>query len=332
MKTLTDKTKVKISVIVPVYNCEDFLERCIKSLLAQTMKDWEAIFVNDGSSDSSEEIIYRFAQKDNRITLISKPNGGAASARNVGLNAAQGTYITMVDADDEITNTALEVLYNAAANSDCDLVITAQSIHNKYGQIITNQFPITGLHKTDPRFLFQNVYRGPVAKLYKRDIIDKYNLRMPENMTIAEDYVFVTSYWTVTKSIYIIPESIYKYIENPNSLIHRFCSKMLSFDAYLKNAEAPWRTFTFLRSTQNNNKCISEWTYELYRDLWKMANNSSRYLTTSYEKRTLRRFVRTCEREMSPHLSLFSKYSMLHRYPKLAQLLIKIRQCLRKGN
>lgn len=324
--------KTRISIIIPVYNCASFLDRCIETLLSQTIEEWEAIFINDGSIDNSAEIIESYVLRDSRINLINKPNGGAASARNKGLDVAHGEYITMIDADDTIPNNALEMMLNAATSTHCDLVIASQTVLREDGTSESKQFSSSGLLKTDPHFLFSSVYRGPVAKLYRKDIIDRYNLRMPEDAYIAEDYVFVTSYWTRTKSIYVINDSLYNYMyqENTNSLVHRFCDRRLPFDAYVKNAEAPWRTYKFLVAVETDNSVISDWIYELYKDLWRMSNNSMRYLKTAEERRELQSLVKCWDRDMSKYMSFFTRVRMLHRYPSLVRLLKKLREMYRK--
>lgn len=318
----------QISVIVPVYNCERFLDACICSLQKQTMQEWEAIFVNDGSVDRSEEIIAAYAAKDARIRLINKANGGAASARNCGLDAVRTEYVTMVDADDVISVDAIKKMYDAAVSTGCDMVLVSQTLHDEHGNKSVHQFIRHGLQKADPHFLFSNVFRGPVAKLYRMDIINRYNLRMPENMAMAEDYVFVTSYWTRVKTLYVVPESLYDYLyqDNPNSLIHRFCNREMPFDVYRKNAEAAWYTFNFLVMEEKDKEVISLWTYELYRDLWKMTNNSCRYLTSVQDRKKLRGIIVQREREMAKYMSFYDRVRMLHRYPRLADILLKLRR------
>ena len=113
----------KVSVIVPVYNTSNYLEKCITSLLNQTLQDIEIIMVNDGSLDNSREIIEEFQKKDNRILLFNKENGGQASARNLGLSKATGEYVAFLDSDDYISPVMYEQLYNKAKSMDYDIVL-----------------------------------------------------------------------------------------------------------------------------------------------------------------------------------------------------------------
>lgn len=112
---------VKVSIIVPVYNVEKFLEKCLDSLVNQTLHDIEIICINDGSTDKSLEILKSFANKDKRITVIDKQNEGPSVARNVGLEKAQGEYIGFVDSDDWVDLDFYEKLYNSAINNGADI-------------------------------------------------------------------------------------------------------------------------------------------------------------------------------------------------------------------
>ena len=113
-----------ISVIIPVYNCEKYLTQCIESVLNQTFQDFELILVDDGSHDSSPDICDNFRQKDERIQVIHKPNGGVSSARNEGIKVARGEYITFVDSDDYIEEEMMEYLYGQAQEHLADIVVS----------------------------------------------------------------------------------------------------------------------------------------------------------------------------------------------------------------
>ncbi|MFN7250048.1 MAG: glycosyltransferase [Anaerobacillus sp.] len=115
--------KPKVSIIVPIYNVDAYLDRCFESLLAQTLTEVEIIAVNDGSTDNSLEILEKYADKDARIKVINKENGGVSSARNTGLSLATGTYIGFVDPDDWVDEKMYEVMYNTAINQGSDIVM-----------------------------------------------------------------------------------------------------------------------------------------------------------------------------------------------------------------
>ncbi len=180
---------IKVSNIVPVYNAENYLDRCINSIKRQTSHEWETIIVNDGSTDGSLERLRTLSGQDSRFRIICKKNGGAATARNVGINAARTEYITFVDADDSIEDRHVECMLDKLDEEHCDLVISRL---RKNGLDLF--FPFTGFHKFEPYSFFKYFDGGPCAKLFKKEIIDKYNIRFPEDMKVAEDYVFFASY------------------------------------------------------------------------------------------------------------------------------------------
>ena len=111
------------SVVVPVYNVEQYLKECVDSILSQTFKDFELILVNDGSKDSSPAICDEYAKKDDRIKVIHKPNGGLSDARNVGTAAAKGEYVIYIDSDDYVTTDMYQKMYQKAISGNFDMVV-----------------------------------------------------------------------------------------------------------------------------------------------------------------------------------------------------------------
>ena len=111
-----------ISVIVPVYNVEKYVEECVESILNQTLKNTEVLIVNDGSTDKSNELVNNLANKDNRITVINQSNKGLSIARTVGVNLARGEYVSFIDSDDWIEKSMCEEMYKSAKNNNCDIV------------------------------------------------------------------------------------------------------------------------------------------------------------------------------------------------------------------
>ena len=114
--------KPEITIIVPVYNTESFLHKCINSILSQSYTNFELLLINDGSSDKSGEICDKFALKDDRIKVFHKKNGGVSSSRNLGINNAQGKWIMFIDSDDEITHNCLELCINKTNKGPVDLI------------------------------------------------------------------------------------------------------------------------------------------------------------------------------------------------------------------
>ena len=179
---------VKISVVIPVYNAKDFLYESIPSLLNQTLTDIELICVNDGSKDNSLEILNEFADKDSRVKVIDKENGGCGSARNMALDNVTGDYIYFFDPDDKIPETTFEETYNNAVRNNSDLVIFKANIFDENG--ITNQKTFFNFQRTlkwvddfndyvfDYHEVKNHVLKGgfaPWSKLYKKEFLDQYD-------------------------------------------------------------------------------------------------------------------------------------------------------------
>ncbi len=207
----------KISVIVPVYNVEKYIHRCIDSILSQSFIDFELILVDDGSPDNCGKICDEYAQKDCRVRVFHKPNGGVSSARNLGLDNTKGKWITFIDSDDYIEIDYLEELVLFERDDKTDFVVTLNTIrkytqcksltlqYSEYNQL----FSLYGLDK--------NGY--VIGKLYKTDIIQKLQLRFNTNVHLGEDVMFALKYLMHTNSIVIFSSDKYIYDKSrPDSL------------------------------------------------------------------------------------------------------------------
>lgn len=222
---------VKISVVVPVYNAEPFLEDAINSVLNQTFKDFEVVCVNDGSKDNSLEMLNDFAKKDNRIKVINKENGGCGSARNRALDESCGDYIYFFDPDDYILPNTFEELYNNAINNDSDLVIF--KIARFYeGDEIDYSVPGFEFEKVFKKKDFNNFtfnYKkikkyvlnssfAPWSKLYKHEFLNKYeDFRFDLGVAFDDTPFHVKSLLRAEKISYV-PDFFYHYRFNPNSV------------------------------------------------------------------------------------------------------------------
>ena len=171
----------EISVIVPVYQAEQYLERCIKSVLVQTYFDFELILINDGSPDNSLQICNEWAEKDNRIHVIHKENGGASSARNAGLKVAKGNWITFLDSDDWLDKSTLKMLYDIVNEYKVPMGICEMKLMKKYSDThLTEKYNVNLLSRTDllNRFFRVNGGSDPHrvwGTIIHRDILDGYN-------------------------------------------------------------------------------------------------------------------------------------------------------------
>lgn len=214
----------EISVIVPVYNTAKYLRRCVDSILAQTFTDFELLLINDGSKDNSGTICDEYTEKDSRVRVFHKPNGGVSSARNVGLDNAKGEWIYFIDSDDIIIPDALETFLSAAVNTD--LVIS------EYQYIFSNGKKYFGLVSGDGYFegdqMIKKVsdihwmYWATLCnKIYRRPIIEESHLLFDEKISYNEDMIFNFEYLTHISSFRTIKEVTYSYCENLSSAVHR---------------------------------------------------------------------------------------------------------------
>ncbi len=215
----------KISVIVPVYNVEKYLNRCVDSILNQTFEDFELILVNDGSPDNCGNICDEYAQKDNRVKVIHKKNGGVSSARNAGIDTAQGEYIMFVDSDDWINENMLNDMYNMP---DSDMKVSSIRMIGKDNS--TEYIIDTKMYTQEDLLIgfFSEAFPiiclcGPWCKLYKKDIIFNNAIRFNEYMSLGEDTYFNLNYIKHCKSIYTSEQIYYYYMrENSESLFTKF--------------------------------------------------------------------------------------------------------------
>jgi glycosyltransferase involved in cell wall biosynthesis len=214
----------KISIIIPTYNVEQYLHKCMDSVINQTLKDIEIICINDGSPDNSLEILQKYKKLDNRIILIDQKNGGLSYARNIGLKKATAPYILFVDSDDWLENNSCEILYNAIIANDCDLVIAKTNLHNetqdKKKEIIFNKALNSFSENILPNNKCFNIVKfGACNKLYKKSIIDKYLIEFPVGFYF-EDAPFLFSYIAVSKNVLYIESKTYNYRINKNSILN----------------------------------------------------------------------------------------------------------------
>lgn len=237
----------KVSVIIPVYNVEKYLTRCLQSVCGQTMKDIEIICVNDGSTDRSLQILQEYAQQDGRIKVINQENQGLSVARNVGIDNSVAEYISFIDSDDFIHHNFLEVLYNAIKKTNSDISgcnfqkITKQegtlSIKSNIKAEISANPLKTLLHKKN--YIHFNVWN----KLYRRDIIS--NIRFPIGIYF-EDWVFNTIVFDKATRFAWIDQPLYGYRISSDSImrssfnekkLHDYVSGIKIVHAYFQNSE-----------------------------------------------------------------------------------------------
>ncbi len=218
----------EISVIVPVYNVEKYVGRCIDSILNQTFTDFELILVNDGSTDNSGVLCDKYAKSDDRIKVIHKKNGGVSSARNIGIDNAVGDYIMFVDSDDYIDKKMLEDMIKYR---DSDIIISGLKYLDVNCNMICDNNYLQFTDITLELFLKEHyinmdekyILSGPCNKLFKQSVLTKFVIRFNENISIFEDGLFVNEFLIKCKSITNINRSYYNYIQySDNNLMTKY--------------------------------------------------------------------------------------------------------------
>lgn len=228
----------KVSIIVPIYNAEEYLDRSIQSLIKQTLEEIEIILINDGSTDNGLNICERYAIQDKRIKIIDKINGGVSSARNKGIKEATGKYIAFMDADDYIDVDMYKSMYETIKQYDSDLcccgyiqqdkgceikksndigknIISEKEIQN---EVIKNMIGSEKLgEEADSKFP-----RSLWTYLYKKEIIDKNDIKFEENLPIGEDFLFNIRYMSNISNMAINNGCYYHYFINDGSAMQKY--------------------------------------------------------------------------------------------------------------
>ena len=226
-----------ISIIVPIYNVDKYIERCVLSLLNQTYKNLEIILIDDGSPDSCPQLCDDYSREDIRVKVIHKQNAGLGMARNSGIDVAQGKYIVFVDSDDYVTYDMCEKLHDAAVKYQADVVYGGIYYVNgtKFREsACTEEISIWSCGKekdfllemigTKPKSHKDTIIEVSVWKaLFKKEVFDKHNIRfVSERQFISEDVIFNIDYLQHVHCVVLIPDLIYYYCENPVSLSKSF--------------------------------------------------------------------------------------------------------------
>ena len=216
-----------ISIIIPIYNAEKYIDRCIESVIQQTYTNMEIICINDGSTDNTLQILNNYAYKDIRIKIIDKKNEGVSSARNYGINVSTGKYIAFVDCDDYIESNTIEYLYDIISQNNIDIVrgnyfvnytdkeVTSnENIEILYNKIIEKKMII---NEIVPMLMCGEINTYPVLLMIKKEILDKtclFNIQIH----FMEDKIFYIRLFLKANFIYISNKQLYHYVQNENSV------------------------------------------------------------------------------------------------------------------
>lgn len=217
-----------ISIIIPVYNAENFLDQCFESIMMQTYHNLEIIFVDDGSTDNSYRKCLEFVNRDGRVKAYTKKNGGQNSARKLGVENAKGKYIGFVDADDWIENTMYEKMYHKLKEYLPDIVICGLSRVYKDGRIVPQIANLSGIYEGE--YVLEHIYNKEehfqlnvptnlVTTLMSKDLVEKSMYIIDERINYGEDYAWLAVACINSSRIYMMNESLYYYRKHENSFV-----------------------------------------------------------------------------------------------------------------
>lgn len=214
-----------VSMIVPVYNAEKTIEKCVNSILNQTYRDFELLLLDDGSTDESASLCDAYARKDSRIRVLHKENTGVSDTRNQGIAMAEGEYLQFLDSDDWITPEATGFFVHAATEYQCDMVIA--DFYRVVGERVSQKGNIEEEGIMDRADYAANMMQKPADfyygvlwnKFYKRSIIEKYQLKMDISISWCEDFMFNMEYVRHAHTIYAMKVPVYYYVKTKGSLV-----------------------------------------------------------------------------------------------------------------
>lgn len=237
---------MKISVIVPIYNTEQYLSRCLDSIISQSFTDFELLLIDDGSTDGSGIICDSYADRDRRIRVFHKENGGVSSARNVGLKEANGEWICCVDSDDKLLTGGLQTMVDCISD-EVDMVMAGYfELEGETLQKDTTCFGGDGIIAQNKALLMMYPsadlpYMGyPWGKLFKRDLVLERNLSFDEHIKIKEDTLFVVEYLCgIQKQVCYTSTPVYEYVKLPTGVMSGMNQSynpnyLTSFDAVVR--------------------------------------------------------------------------------------------------
>lgn len=218
----------KVSVIIPVYNKEKYLDRCLRSIINQSYKGLEIIVIDDGSIDHSYKIIQEYKAIDNRIISVQQTNSGRSKARNKGIEIATGDYYCFIDADDTISDNYIELLLSTIKNKKADMAICEMNIISSDGSVrIANKLDNKSV-KIDPNFIYSYISKsgGRLAtsscnKLYSAKLFQQHGLKYKDE-TIGEDFLLCIDALFQCSKIVTIDSALYNYYQNSDSTMHNF--------------------------------------------------------------------------------------------------------------
>ena len=281
------KSKPAISIIVPIYNMEKLMHKCIDSILAQTFTDFECLLIDDGSTDGSSTICDEYAQIDSRVKVFHKPNGGLSDARNYGLERAQGEYTIFADPDDWVDAEGLDQLYQKAIETNADMVICDAYSNDAYHQSYVKQEPSSLNHFEVIKDLLTRINGYTWNKLIRRALYERYQIKYPIGMYGCEDQYTICKLLKNDIKVEYIPIAYYHYMHyDKDSLSKHYDETTYQHDIKIRDMfvdilkddseqkELAWvakSRYMVIRAFKYGQKCFSnkqfQITFHSYREL-----------------------------------------------------------------
>lgn len=315
---------IKVSIIIPVYNVEIYIEKCINSLINQTLKEIEFIFVNDGTKDNSVSIIKKYQKEDKRIKLIEKENGGQASARNLGLKYAKGEYIAFVDSDDYVKENMYELMYNKAKKNDLDIVMCNNFLvyKDKIEEFESNITTKKEEKIAPEKYIILSP--SPCNKIIKKEYLDKCKFLFPEGI-IYEDLASIPLLGLNQPKIVYLNEPLYYYVQSDTSTMRN--------KEYKQKYEDIFKAIKYLYNNmidKNYNQeleylltyhylylgSLNFYKYKKYKNIDKIANDMKIYAPNWYKnKLVLSKFDK--KKIIYMKLFYYKKYFLINLYRRI---------------
>lgn len=277
---------IKVSVIVPVYNKEQKISKCLDSLINQTLREIEIVVVDDGSKDNSAEIVKKYCEKDSRVRYVKQDNQGPGAARNVGIINSKGRYIGFVDCDDYVEHEMYEIMYNAAEQNNCEVAVCQEK--NVY---VDDEGHVTNLGETHFPYNEITVVTGKMVlewflnfnylslnsacfKIVRKSVFVEKDIYFPDNYRYAEDLTICGGILSVAKSVAVIPKSLYIYEHESNTFSTSYTLKK-AMDVYLDLMDV-LKYLERVEYTGNINNFILGMSFSSKRQLYASSEKKNR--------------------------------------------------------
>lgn len=315
---------MKLSIIIPVYNSFKYLDKCINSLINQTISELEFIFVNDGTPDNSVKIIKKYQKNDDRIKLLEKENGGQASARNLGLSVATGEYIAFLDADDYVSLDMYEIMYNRAKKDNLDIVVC--NYYLSYSdRAVEMKNDITSLSEKEiTRDEYLLLSPSPCNKIFKRKYLEREKFKFPEGI-IYEDLASIPLLGLGDPKVVYLNKCLYYYVQSDVSTMRN--------KEYNSKYENIFKAIKYLYDhmvDKGNNMeleyllvyhylylgSLNFYKYKKYKNIDRISNDMKKYFP-NWDKNKLVRLKFNKKEMLYMKLFYYKKYFLINIYRRL---------------